>query len=105
MKRSCALESLPPSLNQANVGFGNPVAPQGSRITSPLVTSVVSGRLVMVGLKNLEDDDDSEVDAAVTFAEWLNSDLPEAEARHLYRPASPFLVGEIRRVELRLDKV
>ena len=56
-------------------------------------------------MKNLEDDDDSEVDATVTFAEWLNSDLPEAEARHLYRPASPFLVGEIRRVELRLDKV
>ena len=81
MKRSCALESLPPSLNQANVGLGNPVAPQGSRITPPFVTSVVSGRSVMVGLENIEAEEVG--DATETLAELLNRDLPEAEARHL----------------------
>ena len=63
------------------------MAPQGSRTTSPFVTSVVSGRSVMVGLESLEDDDSEVADATVTFAELLNSDLPseEAEARHLGR--------------------
>ena len=96
MKRSWALESLPPSLNQANVGLGKPVAPQGSRMTSPFVTSVVSGRSVMVGLeKNLcwaaggDEPAVSEVgdgdEATVTLAASLSKFLPEAEARHLER--------------------
>ena len=82
------MESLPPSLNQANVGLGNPVAPQGSRITPPLVTSVVSGRLVMVGLDSddLEEAEESEFGGeTVTLAELLSRDLPDAEARHLER--------------------